>query len=101
LAFGAPARTINCSPAVPTTATTILFNLAVTGTAGGSAGALLMWAAGATQPVASSINWTGAGQTLANSVTSACDSSQDVQVKCVASAGSSTHFIIDVIGYYV
>jgi hypothetical protein len=25
---------------------------------------------------------------------------QDVQVKCVAPADSSTHFLLDVIGYY-
>jgi hypothetical protein len=101
LAFGAPARTINCSPAVPT-GSTILFNLTATGTAGPSAGALLVWAVGAMQPVASSINWSSAGLTVANSVTSACDpATQDVQVRCVASTGSSTDFILDVVGYYL
>jgi hypothetical protein len=101
LAFGAAARTIDCSPAVPTGTSTILFNLTVTGTAGSHAGALLVWAAGVSQPLSSSINWSGPGTTLANAVTSACDTSRHVQVRCVASAGSSTHFLLDVIGYYL
>ena len=66
LAFGAAARTINCTPALPALnpATTILFNLTVVNTVGASSGALLVWSAGVTQPTASSINWKGAGVQL-------------------------------------
>lgn len=100
LAFNATARTIDCSMPVPAGATMILFNLTVSGTLR-SKGALLVWPAGVPQPNASSINWTTAGTNLANAVTSACDVSRHVQVRCVASAGCSTDFILDVIGYYL
>jgi hypothetical protein len=101
LAFGAT-RTINCTPALPagiTNASALLTNLTVTGTVGNS-GALTMFSAAVAVPSTSSINWTTAGTNLANAVTSACDSSQDVKVKCVAKVGCSTDFIIDVIGIY-
>ncbi len=76
-----------------------MFNLTVTNTAG--SGALAVVSASAPDPTTSRINWFASGQILANGLTSACDGSQDVKVKCVASAGGSTHFILDVTGYYV
>ena len=99
LAFG-QARTINCSPVVPGGATTIVFNLTVANTVG-SFGALAMYSASAPDPSTANINWTSPGTVLANQAISACDGSQDVKVKCVASAGCSTHFILDIFGYYV
>jgi hypothetical protein len=104
----ANARVINCQKKasdgtiiVPTGAhgaRTLAMNLTVVNTVG--VGALLVYANGATQPVASHINWSGTGQVLANGVTSACDASQQVNVAVVASSGAQTDFILDVIGYY-
>ena len=99
LVLGNAPRAINCAPAVPAPASAILFNLTITETVG--AGSLLVWAAGQTEPLASSINWTARDQVVANSVTSGCDDSQAVQVVVSSGvAGSSTQFVLDVIGYY-
>lgn len=83
---------------VPSQATALLLNLTVTGTVG--TGALVVYATGAAQPNSSSINWTGNGLNIANGATSACNSTQHVDVAIVAGAGAATNFIIDVIGYY-
>ena len=99
IAFGDPPRTVSCQSAVSAQASGILFNLTVAETI--SAGALLVWAAGQTEPLASSINWTDSQQVIANSVTSTCDPSQAVQVSVSAGiTGASTHFVLDVIGFY-
>jgi hypothetical protein len=102
----AAARTISCSqPAgggtavVPSGATKLLLNLTVI-TIGG-VGALAVFPTGASQPSASSINWSAGGQVLANGLTSACDTSQNVDVAIVASTGATTDFILDVTGYYL
>jgi hypothetical protein len=84
---------------VPAGATALLMNLTVISAAGG--GALAAFATGTAQPTTSSINWSSAGQVLANSVTSACNASQHVSVGIVASVGASANFILDVIGYYL
>ena len=87
------------TPAVPAPASAILFNLTIAETL--AAGSLLVWAAGQTEPLASSINWTARDQVVANSVTSGCDASQAVQVAVSSGvAGFSTQFVLDVIGYY-
>jgi hypothetical protein len=63
---------------------------------------LSVWVSGgASQPSASSINSSAGGQVLANSVTSACNASQHVDVAIVAGGHASTNFILDVIGYYL
>ena len=100
LAFGGGARVINCQPAVPAgvPAATFLFNLALANMVG-SVGSVLVWAKGATEPNASSVNWSAGQVTVTNAVTSACNASQQVQVKCTT--GTSTHVILDVIGYYL
>jgi hypothetical protein len=85
--------------AVPAGATTLLMNLTVISLSG--VGALAAYATGAAQPSTSSINWSSGGLVLANSVTSACNASQHVNVAIVAGAGASTNFILDVIGYYL
>jgi hypothetical protein len=99
LAFGDPARTINCSPQVPAGASAILFNVTVTDTAG-KFGALVVFSAASPDPSTNSVVWTSPKSTASSSAASACDGSQDVKVKCVASPGCSTEFILDVTGYY-
>jgi hypothetical protein len=102
----AAARTINCandyssgSTVVPASATALLINLTVIPISG--TGALAVSAAGAAQPSSSTINWFSGAVVLANGTTSACNSTQHVDVAIVASTGASTNFIIDVIGYYL
>jgi hypothetical protein len=63
-------------------------------------GALSVYSAAASQPSSSTINWSSGIVVLANAATSACDSTQHVDVAIVASTGSSTNFLIDVVGYY-
>ena len=106
VASPANARTINCAndyssgtTAVPSSATALLINLTVIPVAS-VVGALAAFANGAAQPSTSTINWSSGVQVLANAATSACDSSQKVKVAIVATAGASTDFLIDVIGYY-
>jgi hypothetical protein len=93
-------RTINCTPSMPvgiTVATGLLMNVTLTNTVGAK-GAVTVFSAAVSAPSTSSVNWAATNTTVANAVTSACDSSQDIKVKCVS--GTSTDFIVDVIGYY-
>jgi hypothetical protein len=80
---------------VPANATAIAFTLTVVGTTG--QGFLAVNPGGVTTVSASSINWFGAGQILAN--TGAVKVSTDRTVT-VAAGGGSTDFIIDIVGYY-
>jgi hypothetical protein len=100
LAFGV-ARDIDCSiPAgVASGAVGLLFNVTVANTTG-SFGALTIYKFGVAAPSTSSINWVSPGSVVANSATSGCDINKKVTVKCVASAGCASDFILDVIGYY-
>jgi hypothetical protein len=98
LSFGST-RTIDCSASASASAVAILFNLTCTGTVG-SHGALAITATGAPAPTTSNVNWTSPGTTIANMALSACNGAQQVNVKCVASAGCSTNFILDVFAYY-
>ena len=105
LNFGGGARTINCTPTpniigatLPVSTSALAFNVTLANTVGG-VGSVVVWAAGASEPTTASITWTGSGVVVGNAVTSACDASQDVQIKCTT--GSSTHVILDVIGFYV
>jgi hypothetical protein len=76
----------------------LLINLTVVPVSG--VGALAVYATGASQPNSSSINWSPGAVVLANGTTTACNNSQHVDVAIVATAGASTDFIIDVVGYY-
>src|SRR6185295_19771179 len=99
LAFGVE-RTINCTPALPvgvTDASGLLMNVTLTSTVGAK-GAVTVYSAAVSVPSTSSVNWAFSNTTVANAVTSACDSSEDIKVKCVS--GTSTQLIVDVIGYY-
>jgi len=93
-------RTIHCtanSTGVPTDATGLTFNLTIVGTTGG--GNLTLWGNGA-KPEATSINWNTTGAVLANQLTMSCGPSATLQVACNGGATASTHFIIDICGYY-
>jgi hypothetical protein len=83
---------------VPTTADGVMINLTITGTTG-SGGNLKVWSHGVAEPSTSSINWDREGATLANMVTSAMAGGY-LDVKCGGPSGASTHFLIDVVGYY-
>jgi hypothetical protein len=82
---------------IPVTARAITYNLTATGT---SAGNYLSIAPGnAASTTVSSVNWSGAGQSIANGGTVGIDAGK-VKVFCGDQAGSA-HFIIDVTGYYM
>jgi len=105
LNFGAGPRTINCQPTpnfagvnLPPTTSALLFNVTLANTVGG-VGSVVVWANGASEPTTASITWTGSGVVVGNAVTSACDTSRVVHNK--TTTGSSTHVILDVIGFYV
>ncbi|MBI4882777.1 MAG: hypothetical protein HY826_01830 [Actinobacteria bacterium] len=83
---------------VPAGAKAVTANVTVTGTTGGF-GYLAINPGGNTVEGASTINWFGAGQTLANGVTLTLNASREVTVIC--NGGGSTQFIIDVSGYYL
>ena len=85
---------------VPAGATAVTANVTVTGTTSGF-GYLVINPGGITTAGASTINWFGAGQTLANGVTLTLNASRQLTVLCDGASGASTHFIIDVSGYYL
>lgn len=83
---------------VPTDATGVMFNLTITRTIG--SGWLRVWGKDATEPNTSNINWGESGVTSANMGVSACADGY-INVRCGPSSSAlSTHFIIDVLGYY-
>jgi hypothetical protein len=86
---------------VPTGATGILCNLTVTETEG--AGFLGLYSnALATWPGNSSINWVAVDTDIANSVTTAIDANGRIKVNIGGSSvAAKTHFVIDVVGYYL
>lgn len=84
---------------VPPNSTAIAFNVTVTGTTNSN---FLSVAAGtaAVPPSGSSINWTGANQSLANGLVTPISSTRTIKIFCGDQPGS-THVIIDVLGYYL
>ncbi len=83
--------------AVPDGASAALVNLTIVNTS--ASGFLGLYKNGIEWPGNSSINWTAAGTVLANSAIVALDELVQFKVKC--SSGSSSDFIVDVIGYYL
>jgi hypothetical protein len=81
---------------VPAGATAISVNLTVTGTSGG--GYLAVNEGGNNTIAASAINWTDSGLLIANSIIVPVNASRQVSVIC---GQGSTHFILDVSGYYL
>ena len=87
-------RVIDLGTGVPPGASAALVNLTVYGTVG--SGYLAIRANGVAWAGTSNINWFGPNQTLANNATTAVNAGGEVKVR----GGGTTHFIIDLIGYY-
>ena len=83
---------------VPSFANAIAYNLTVVNTVG-SNGYLAVNPGGVTAVSASAINWNASGQTMANASVVQVNASRQVTVVC-GGTGTSTNFIIDVVGYY-
>ncbi|MGB8861781.1 MAG: hypothetical protein WCC60_21175 [Ilumatobacteraceae bacterium] len=82
---------------VPAGATAIACNLGITATTGG--GYLSVNPGGNTTVTASTINWSADGQTLANGIIATINpATREVTVIC--GPGGSTHFFLDVTGYW-
>ena len=82
---------------VPAGATAVTANVTVTQTTG--AGYLAVNPGGNTTVGASTINWSGNNLDIANGVNLTLDASRQLTV--IAGGGGSTHFIIDIMGYYL
>lgn len=76
----------------------VAITITVVNTAGN--GWLTVNVGGDTAIKGSSVNWSTAGQVLANSTTSPVNYLGQLTVVCGGSASASTHFLVDVIGYY-
>lgn len=81
---------------VPDGARAVTYNLTITGTQGG--GFLALTPASDAAFGASAINWSATGQDLANGGTIRTSARE---IKVWAGSTGSTHFIIDVTGYYI
>ena len=84
---------------VPAGATAIAYNVTVVNTVGTN-GYVAVNDGGNTTVAASIINWTAAGQTIANSSVVKLNGSRQITVICGGTA-TSCNFIIDVLGYYL
>ena len=82
---------------VPTTARVVSINLTVTGATSGPA-SLLVYPAGTTRPLASTISYS-AGQTRANNWMALLGASGDVAISCGQTTGT-VNAIVDVNGYF-
>ena len=82
--------------AIPAGATAISFNLTITETVG--SGFLSVAPGNASSSAASSINWSATGQILANGLIVKVHTDRTVKVFC--GGGGSTHFLLDVSGYW-
>ena len=79
-------------------ATAVAANVTVTGTIG-DFGYLAINPGGDLVEGGSTINWFAPGQTIANGVTLTLNASRQLTVIC--NGGGSTHFILDIAGYYL
>jgi len=83
---------------VPNGATAIMYTLTATNTVG-SNGWLAVNPAGVNTVSASSINWSATGTSIANTTVVPLDATKKVTVIC-GGTGTSSNFIVDVVGYY-
>jgi hypothetical protein len=81
---------------IPTEADAVAINVTVTGPT--ALGHLTIYASGLPLPSASTINYR-AGQTRANNAIVRPGTGDSIDVTCAQSTGT-THFIIDVVGYF-
>ena len=87
---------VNLTDVVPIGATAIAYNLTVVDTTG--SGFLAVTAGSSTAFRASSINWSAAGQILANGQLAPLDA--DRRIRVFAGGGGTAHALVDVQGYY-
>lgn len=87
---------ITAADAVPAGASAIAYNLTLSNTTG--IGFLAVTPGGASSYAASSINWSSAGQLLANGLIVGVDGARTIKV---FAGGNSTNFIVDVVGYFI
>lgn len=88
---------VNAPNIVPVGTTAIACNVTVSDTVG--SGFLSVAPGTATAITSSAINWSSSGLDLANGIIVAVDGSR--QLKVFAGGGGSTHFIIDINGYFL
>ena len=81
---------------VPAGAVAVAYNLTATGMVG--SGFLAVSPGDVAAGGTSTLNYTGVGQTVANAFVSGVDESGQLMV---SAAGSSTQFVVDVVGYYM
>lgn len=91
------AGTVTVPNLVADGATAVAANVTVTGTVG--SGYLTINPGGNTAVGASTINWSTSGLTIANGVTLSLNAARELTVICGGVSGS-THFIIDIAGYF-
>jgi hypothetical protein len=82
---------------VPAGATAVAANVTVVSQTG--SGFLTINPGGTTTVDSSTINWSATGQVLANGVTLTLNANRELTV--VAGGGGSTHFLVDISGYYL
>ena len=89
----------NTGGVLPDGVTAVAYNLTVTD--GTGAGFLTVSPGNITStPTSSTINWWGPGQMLANGIDVKVDAGKSVNVYAGPSAGVSTQFVIDIVGYF-
>jgi hypothetical protein len=88
---------VNAPTVVPPGATAIAYNLTIADTAG--AGFLAVYPATEDSFRASSINWDRSGQLLANAAIVQISPSR--QVKVSVGGGATTHYLVDVTGFFL
>jgi hypothetical protein len=91
------------NPRIPSNSAAVTFNLTITQTT--AAGNLAMYPGGTGFPGVSTVNWVLGNFDLANGGTVRLGTSPftgpgSVSVACDGALGASTHFIIDITGYY-
>lgn len=92
-----PTGAITGKDLVPAGATAIAYNLGVYATE--SSGYLAVTPPATTRVTASSLNWFGTDQSLSNGLVGQIDAARTVKV--FAGGRGRTHFVIDVLGYYL
>lgn len=109
LGVGDPVRTVSVATeigtggatnVVPAGATGVAYNITITQTEK-TFGYLTVVAGGAPTAGPSSINWDRENATVANGLQGPLNSAREISVFCGGDTGAKTHFLIDVLGYYL
>jgi hypothetical protein len=89
--------TLPGSCGIPTGTDAVSLNISVTGTQANPFGFIKIWPQGGAEPTVSTLNWTAAGQTLANAAIVPLSAGGGITVR---SGNAGTDLIIDVNGYF-